>query len=299
MGTIYIVIAVFKRLDLTKRCLSSLIRQNYRDFKVIIVDHCEDDLETPNYVKTLDERFVLIKGTDAMWWTEATNHGIRYVLNEFRPQTAEDFILTLNNDLTVAPDYLQQLVATYYQFKPCLVGSVSIDSEAESKIDFAGCRWNKFTTRMPDLFSKGTLYRQIQDMTVIKSDLLPGRGMLIPFTVFERIGLFDTSNFPHYVSDYDFSYSASKAGYDLVISPKAVVSSEVKESGARFDKESNRRPSLRFFLEMQKSIKSPINIKNRWNWAKKHTRFSLLYFTIDTMRIAVSYCIYSVRYYLK
>jgi len=299
MRKIHIVIAVFKRLDLTKACLNSLANQTYCNFKVIIVDHCEEDVETGNYVSTLDERFVLLKGINSMWWTEATNHGIRHVLNQIDINLENDFVLTLNNDLTVKDNYLEELLKTYTKYQPCIVGSVSVDSEEENKIDFAGCKWNKITTRMPDLFHKRTKYSDIQKMEIIETDLLPGRGMLIPLNVFTEIGMFDTDLFPHYVSDYDFSYSAFKAGFRLLINPRAVVSSIVKESGDRFDKESLVKPSLKFFFETQKNIKSPINITNRWNWAQKHVRFSLIYFMIDSLRILVSYSVYSMKFYIR
>lgn len=299
MEKIYIVIAVYKRLELTIRCLNSLIHQTYSDFHVIVVDHCEGDSETQQFISTLDDRFIHLKGLDSMWWTDATNFGVKHALNMEAGSLENSFVLTLNNDLTVRENYLEELITTYSKYKPCLVGSVSVDSEAEEKIDFAGCKWNIFTSRMPDLFDKATKYSDIKNLDVIVTDLLPGRGMLIPMIVFQKIGLFDNEAFPHYVSDYDFSLMANKKGYKLLINPRAVVSSIVKESGDRFDKDSKISPSISFILDSQKSIKSPINITNRWNWAKKHTKFSRLYFTIDSMRIIASYAVYSTKYYLQ
>ena len=293
---IYIIIAVFKRIEITKRCLESLKTQSYENYTVILVDHCTSDDSYKELIANEFPDVVLLKGDDSMWWTAATNFGINYVLN--LGVTRDNFILTLNNDLIVAEDYLEQLITAYNKYKPCLVGSVSVDIDNINQVDFAGCHWNIYTTRMKDNFGKtGDIYQKISKLDFIESDLLPGRGMLIPLEVFDKIGLFDNDLFPHYASDFDFSHMAHKAGYRLIIAPKAVVRSLVKETGLRFDKLATAKPSLRFLYQTQTSIKSPLNIKTRFNWAKKHVVLSPVYFSIDTLRIFLSYFRYTLKYY--
>lgn len=295
---IYIIIAVFKRLEITRKCLESLQNQTFKNFTVILVDHCTTDDSYKSLIENEFPEVVLLKGDDSMWWTAATNFGINYVLN--LKNTEESFILTLNNDLIAGDDYLEQLMITYNKYKPCLVGSVSVDFDDVNSVDFAGCHWNIYTTRMKDNFGKtGDIYKKIEKLDFIESDLLPGRGMLIPMEVFAKIGLFDNDLFPHYASDFDFSHMARKAGYKLIISPKAIVRSMVKETGLRFDKLSTAKPSLKFLYLTQTSIKSPLNIKTRFNWAKKHTILSPGYFLIDTTRILLSYFRYTLKYYIN
>jgi len=296
---IFIVITVFKRLQSTLRCLESLSKQNYSNFEVVIVDHCETDVETQHAISEKFPGFKVIKGNDAMWWTAATNFGIEYILDHYSIDDDNDLILTLNNDLVVLPNYLWSLIDCYVECKPCIVGSVSVDSNNPEKIDFAGTKWNKLTTRMRSTIDKSVTYSSISERGVIYSDTVPGRGALYPIKLTREIGFYDDQNFPHYASDNDFSILAKNSGYSLVISTKAVVLSDIDDSGLRFDKGNFVKPTWTNFLESQTSIKSPSNYATRYNWARKHTSFPLLYFTIDNLRILFQFVQYFIGYHLS
>jgi GT2 family glycosyltransferase len=297
---VFIVIVVYKRLELTKACLASLLRQNYQNYKIVLVDHCEQDETTAQYIRQNMPEVDVVKGTDDMWWTAATNFGIKHVLENLSPNLDQDLILTLNNDLTVPAEYIQELVNTYQASDhKTLVGSVSLDGDEPELIDFAGCIWNKVSTRIRSSFSANTKYSQIRELGSVNSDLLPGRGTLFPISLINEIGYYDQEQFPHYASDYDFSYRAKLKGYRLIVSTKAYLKSAVGETGVRFDKNASAAPTLSYFWKTQTSIKSPINIKTRYNWAKKHARIPLIYFSIDSMRVVFSYLTYLRKYYKK
>ncbi|CAG5072006.1 hypothetical protein DYBT9623_03946 [Dyadobacter sp. CECT 9623] len=295
---VFIIIVVYKRLELTVSCLMSLQEQTYKNCKIIVVDHCEQDNETFDYVKSNFPEIIIIKGTNDMWWTGATNFGIRHVVDSLNPDWNNDLILTLNNDLTVPPDYLEQIVNTYKQFpKNSMVGSVSLDGDQTGLIDFAGCIWNQVSTRIRSVYKPDTRYIQVMDFGHVDSDLLPGRGTLYPIQLVNEIGYYDEARFPHYASDYDYSYRAKLSGYKLIVATRAYLTSAVGETGVRFDKNATAAPTLRYFWKTQLSIKSPINIKTRYNWARKHARIPLVYFSIDSIRVIVSYLNYLRRYY--
>lgn len=297
---VFIVIVVYKRLELTKACLDSLRKQTYNNYKVIVVDHCENDEQTIKYISEHMPEVDVLKGTDDMWWTAATNFAIHHVLDKHNPILDRDLILTLNNDLTVPDDYLEQLIHTYQTFdEKTMVGSVSLYANQNGLVDFAGCVWNKVSTRVRSIFKSNVSYSEIRDLGSVNSDLLPGRGTLFPAILLSQIGFYDADNFPHYASDYDFSHRARLFGYRLVVSTKAYLKSAVGETGIRFDKNANAVPTLRYFWLTQTSIKSPINFRTRFNWAKKHTRVPLIYFSIDSMRVVFSYLNYTRNYYKK
>jgi len=52
---------------------------------------------------------------------------------------------------------------------------------------------------------------------LLPSCSLPGRGVLIPRSVFNVVGLYDEKKFPHYAADMDFSVRAENAGYKLFV----------------------------------------------------------------------------------
>jgi len=281
---------VFNRLAVTRECLASLRKQAYSSFKTIIVDHGTDD--TTDMIKCQFPECTVLKGDPSMWWSAATNLGIKHVF-EIMDKQKENFVLTLNNDLVVENSYLGELVKTYNANKPCVVGSLSFNMHDDTDIDFAGLRWNALTAKLIRMWKPGTVYTEIQKKDNIVSDFLPGRGTLIPAEVFDKVGLFDEINFPQSSADYDFSYQARKNGFPLIISTKAVVKSSLPPAAQKYTR--NPKGGWKLFWESQTSIRSNTNYKTRWNWARKNTKIGFLYFFLDTVRVTGSFW----RAYLK
>ena len=285
---IYIVIAVFNRLKFTKDCLESLQKQSYRNFQVIVVDDGSTD-GTYQYLKENYPEIMILQGDGNLWWTGATNLGVKKALE--LSSSPDDYILTLNNDLIVADDYLAQLIHVSIQQKPCIVGSVSVNINNESKVVFAGLKWNKITAKYSKPKEFTNCYNELQSHNLfIQSDLLPGRGTLIPIDLFKQIGLFDEKNFPHYAADDDFSLRGRKSGLKLLVATNAVVKSHVEESGLKpINGTGKTTRTIAGLRESFGSIKSVTNLSIRYRWAKKHTPIPPLYFCIDFLRVVHSF----------
>lgn len=280
---IYIVIPVFNRKVFTRACLISLQKQTMQEFRVIVIDHGSKD-GTDAMIQTEFPELLLLKGDESMWWAAATNLGIKKILEISISDT--DLVLTLNNDLEVNPDYLLELLKVYEKKQPCLVGSTSVDINNNDKISFIGGTWNKFTAKYKSHKATSLPYGIVAGMfDSLPSDLLPGRGTLLPIKAFKQIGLYDELNFPHYAADEDFSLMAKNKGYKLLVSTKAVVKSHINETGT------NVKKTITFysFIQSLNSIRSANNLKHRYQWAKKHAKFPNIYFVIDIGRVFGSY----------
>lgn len=280
---IHIVIPVFNRWNFTKPCLDGLLHQSYKDFKIIVVDHGSTD-GTSQFIKNDYPSVILLNGDESMWWTAATNLGLEYALNN-----NAEYVLTLNNDLEVEENYLLTLFNTISKFKPSIVGSVSVDIENQKKISFCGIKWNRYTAKFSNLASDyhnlDLLNARFNDK-IIESDMLPGRGVLIPVELIKIIGLYDTVKFPHYGADLDYSLKIKKAGYKLLISIESVVKSHIKETGIQInDKE---QPFFKRLKEGYLSIKSPNNLKTRYHLAMNHSPIKVIHFFLDITRIFYS-----------
>ena len=283
---IYTVIPVHNRRDLTRRCLRCLSTQTYPNHREIVVDDGSTD-GTGAMIAAEFPHVIVLKGDGNLWWTEATNVGIRRAQELVPTPTDEDFVLTLNDDTEVRPDYLQTMLDTERQHRPCLVGSPSVDIDQPDHLEFAGTRMNLVLAggrHMADDFGRSypTLLAQT---AVVESDSLPGRGTLIPMRTFGKIGLFDSVKFAHYMADIEFSVRAKKAGYPLIISPKSVVSEHVKATGIFL----KQRPGWADFWRSFSSIRSPTNVTVRYNFAMVHSKTKLLYFALDMARICAGF----------
>lgn len=279
---IYIIIPVFNRWNYTKACLESLKIQSYLNFQTIVVDHGSTDGTSDNIKKEFPEVIVL-QGDENMWWTAATNLGIKKVLEI--SQSENDYILTLNNDLTVEKSYLEELVKIAQEKQKCIVGSVSINSKNHDQVVYAGTKWNKWSAKFKRATNLNEVNILAKSQNWIACDLLPGRGTLIPIEAFKQLGLFDETNFPHYAADEDYSNLCKNAGFQVGIATKALVYSEIEAMGL---KNIHKKRGRNYWKDLFTSIRSPVNLKTRWRWAKKNAPIPLLYFFIDFSRILVS-----------
>ncbi|WP_192579139.1 glycosyltransferase family 2 protein [Dyadobacter aurulentus] len=277
---IYIVIPVFNRIQFTLECLASLSRQTYRDFKIIVVDHGSTD-NTSHIISQKFPDVTVLTGDDSMWWTAATNLGIKYIL-----QTDADYILTLNNDLIVGPDYMKTLADAAAENSHSLIGSVSIDIANRNRVVFCGTIWNNLTAKYSRPVDLNMSYEVLRsNYKTVPSSLLPGRGTLIPTKVFQEIGFFDDIRFPHYMADEDLSYRAAQRGYKLLVNVKSAVYSHVSATGLS---NVHIKKDWRYWNDFFNSIRSPNNFTLRRNWAFRNGRIPLLYFLFDYSRIMFS-----------
>ncbi len=280
---IFILIPVFNRWKFTEACILSLQKQTYSDFKIIIIDHGSSDGTFSN-IENKFPNIILIKGNNTMWWTAAINLGLTYSI-----QNKAEFVLLLNNDLIVDENYVSSLYNVLIKNQPCVVGSTSVDIYNIKKIEFCGVKWNKYTAKIDNLSSKFStvdlLNSQISD-EFIESDMLPGRGVLIPISIVNKLGLMDENRFPHYGADIDYSLKIKKNGYNLLVSKEAIVKSHINETGIAVN--DKVRLNIKTIIEIFFSIKSPNNVKTRYYLALNHSPTRVIHFFLDIGRILFS-----------
>lgn len=233
----------------------SLRKGTNKDYKVIVVDDGSTDGTADMLRREFPEVEVLF-GNGSLFWTASVNLGIRHAL-----QAGAQYIMTLNNDLEVAPDFLENT----YKFIPvkpsAVIGALELDALTREPafggeiIDFKRNKVRYLLQELPKDKQKG-LHRVSQ---------LPGRGLLIPRTVFETVGLFDQDNFPHYVADYDFTHTALRHGFELYCNYDAKLYTYPEESGERQNRKSK---SVRNFYKHLFDIKGGGNLRD-------FTRFTL------------------------
>ena len=96
-----VVIVNYNGRNFLPDCLGALMKQTYSPFEVILVDNASRD----GSVEFIRERFPLVKVSvqeSNLGFAGGSNAGIREAHGEF--------ILTLNNDTRVSPDFIEELV---------------------------------------------------------------------------------------------------------------------------------------------------------------------------------------------
>ena len=246
---LHIIIPVFNRKEFTRKCLDSLQNQSITDFKIVVVDDGSTD-GTHEMIEKEYPEVVCLTGNGNLWWTASVNRGIELALSN-----NADYILTLNND-TIAPvDFVENMMKWAKLRPETLIGAFAIESSTNKPV-YGGGNFNWLTASISSLLDE---LPESEWHGLQKVDHFPGRGLLIPRSVFEKIGLFNERGLPHYFADYDFTHQAFKNGFKIYCNFDARLITYPEESG---DRQNRQQKSLKKYYNHLFGIKGGGNLKN-------------------------------------
>jgi GT2 family glycosyltransferase len=204
---IWIIVAIFNSVSVTRSCLTDLWRQTYRNLEVVLSDSGSTD-GTRDVIQQEFSWVHIVHGTSDWWWTKATNEGIKYALAQ---AGADDYIMTLNNDVAIPHNYLGEMVRLGEEYQGSIIGSAIYDAMDQRRLVECGSyidwRTMKYRFLSLDDFDKGGFSEKLM--------FLCGKGVLYPVNVFRKHGLFDENALPHYGADQDFVASCRNWGYPI------------------------------------------------------------------------------------
>lgn len=279
---IAVVTPVFNDLTHTLLFLESLRKQIFQDFTPVVVDMGTDDTQT--VVKQAYPEAAVLKAGD-IFWSGGTNAGVKYAMeHDF------EYVFTVNNDVTLDKQCLKSLVEFAGTHPRSLIGSmVCYDDDPERVWYFGG--YFTFTGNMPH--AQGRL----RDFTAPRQpEWLTGMGSLIPIQAYRDVGLYDGEHFPQYLADADFSLRAHReGGYGLWVIPEARLFMDIESSwlGRRM-----RKPNLGHLGELLFDHKSPMNLKSRYIFYKKHVPLFRLKFVTYNVIFVPKVFLCFLKYYL-
>ena len=191
-------------------CIQSLLKQEYKDFNIIVVDNNSAD----DSVKIIEERYpsiTLIKNKENLGFAAAVNIGIK--------ASKSDFVALLNNDTEVDEKWLVNLYSVISKDdKIFSASSKMIRFYERDKIDDAGDQYNLLGWAYKR--GDGVSIDQFNKDKIIFSTCA-GAG-LYRRKIFEEIGYFD-ENFFAYLEDVDVSFRGNIYGYKNIYVNNAIV----------------------------------------------------------------------------
>ena len=101
-----IIILNWNGLKDTIECLESLKKITYSNYEAIVIDNGSKGNDADILKGKYKDYIKLIRNKENLGFAEANNIGIREVIKEGR----SEYILTLNNDTTVEPNFLDELI---------------------------------------------------------------------------------------------------------------------------------------------------------------------------------------------
>ncbi len=207
-----IIIINYNGYEHTKECLSSLIKIDYSNYKVFLVDNNSKNNEGYRLASEFKSFITLIQNKDNYGFCKGNNIAIKKIFKE----GISKYILLLNNDTIVDPDFLNMLVEKAETARG--IGSVSpkiMQYYDKSKIDSLGIIYYKCGMG----FSKNFI-----DNTPIFS--ATGTCVLYPVKVLKDIAykgeVFD-ENFFMYSEDLDVGFRILHKGYFPIYEERSIV----------------------------------------------------------------------------
>ena len=206
-----IIIPVYNDYRVTKNCLQAILQNTSGiPYEVILADDCSTDLTT-----SITERVANIN-------VMRSERNLRFLgnCNQAAVAARGDYILFLNNDTAVCPNWLPPLVEVMETdpevgiVGPGLLFANGKLQEAGAIMWQDGSAWNFGRMDDPDK----------PDYNYLKeTDYISGACLLIRSQLWQQLGGFDTRYAPAYYEDADIAFAARAAGYKVIYQPLSRV----------------------------------------------------------------------------
>lgn len=213
MPNVGIVISNYNGWQDTVQCLESLQKQTYRDFEIILLDDASTNDSVQQLQKHLTENTVFLPQEANSGFAAVNNVGMRRALAD-----GCDWVLLLNNDTVVAPDFLETLL------RETPAGAVSCPKmlflDPSDEIWFAGGELDRATGKVKHLGGHekdGPAFAEKKQVSFITFCCV-----LLPRQVVEEVGFLDETLFM-YCEDVDYCIRLADAGVPMWLLPDARI----------------------------------------------------------------------------
>ena len=224
-GLVSIIILNYNGEKYLEDCLESIFRETKRDFEVIVVDNNSPDKSGDKFSKKYQNcKFILNEKNEGV--SEGLNVGIK--------NSSGEYVVLLNNDLIVAPKWLDYLFEAYEKNGSGLYQPKFLKMSDRSIIDSAGNLINIFGFGFSREKGKKDIlkYNSIEEI-----GFAAGTCMFTAREIFDKVGYFDKKLFA-YNEDLDLGWRARLLGYKSFYVPESIVyhhgSAQWKWSGEKF-----------------------------------------------------------------
>lgn len=246
-----VIIPAFSGHAQLQRCLGALDHSTFRDFEIIVVDHGNTS-DISDWLRSEFPHVDCARGSSKLWWSGATNTGIKHALRK-----GSTLIMLLNHDCYVRKDTIGTLLSRLHNQDNAIIAPTQVNTRTgRETIGATSFFLAGFSTITPP----ASWYRRFHSDTLIPVRLIPGgRGVIIKASVFDKVGLFNEAQLPHYGADHDFYFRCRKADINLYVCGDAKV--DIDDSMTTLGNMDSKL-SITNFMDSLKNQRSHRNIKD-------------------------------------
>ena len=198
-----IIIVNYNGKELLQKCLDSLLKINYDNFEIILVDNNSTD-GTVEFVTKNYPSLIIIKLDSNKGFAEPNNIAAKISNGKY--------LLFLNNDTVVTPNFISEMVKVMETDKKTAVCQ-SLLLKPDGSIDSSG----DFIDDLGVVYNSKTKIDEIREVSSAR-----GASMLVRSDIFEKLDGFDQKFFVTF-EDVDLCWRSWILGYRVLIIPTSIV----------------------------------------------------------------------------
>ena len=205
-----IIVLNYNAKDILIDCIDSVFQSNYQNFEVILVDNDSDDNSFEICKKNYPE-IKLIVNKSNLGYCGGNNIGIKEARGEF--------IIILNPDTLVEPNWINEFLKSYKKFGDAIYQPKFISTDDHEMLLSTGQMINLFGfgfSRDKGSYSKNKKYESE------KIAYASGTCMFLPLTIMKNLNYFDNFLFAYH-DDLDLCWRASMMNIDSYFVPNSIV----------------------------------------------------------------------------
>lgn len=220
---IFVILLNWNGKQDTLECLASLQSVPSPSFTPIIVDNGSAD-HSVAAIRSLFPNVPILETGENLGFAGGNNIGISWALKK-----GADWVLLLNNDTVVAPDFLSCfLQAAEAKPQAKILGAKIYRYGDQRRIDHLGGIWNgqigEFQSLAFGQIDNGFSYEEMKQV-----DYVCGAALFSHRSVFEAIGFLEPRFFLFW-EETDFCFRARRAGFETWTAPQAKIWHKVSSS---------------------------------------------------------------------
>lgn len=250
-----VIIPNWNGKDLLENCLSSLYRQSFKDFEIILIDNGSSD-ESLKYVVEHYPQVRIIKLNRNYGFARAINEGVKNSLSEY--------VVFLNNDTSVNKDWLKNLIQCADLHPEVIsVNPKLLNFQSKKIIDGVGILINEVGQAKSIGWQEEDLGQYNKEQYIFGAT---GGASLFRRLDFIKVGMFDEKYFM-YSEEVDFAFRAQFLGFKSIYCPKAFVYHKHKSTAKKTPQHIEYWQFKNMTQTIIKDFPTVIILK-KWRWLK-------------------------------